>query len=35
VRDAEGVRDAEDLLVSTIEHVRLVLTGLTETTERR
>ena len=34
-KSAEGVRDAEDLLVSTIEHVRLVLTGLTETTERR
>jgi hypothetical protein len=31
----EGIRDAEDLIVAAIEHVRLVQTGLTETTEGR
>jgi hypothetical protein len=34
-KSAEGMRDAEDLVVSAIEHMRLVPTGLTETTKRR
>lgn len=34
-KSTEGMRDAEDLVVAAIEHVRLVPTGLTETTKRR